>query len=143
VLNDVQRLLAIEEIKKLKARYFRLLDAHDWERFADLFTDDVVFEITESSSGATTKDQFLAALRRHLTPAISVHHGHMPEIEILSETTGSGIWAMFDSVTPPAGSDYPVLTGYGHYHEEYRLEGGRWRISRLELTRIKRETTPA
>ncbi len=143
MLNDVQRLLAIEEIKKLKARYFRLLDAHDWEPFAELFTDDVVLEIAESSSGVSTKDQFLTALRKHLTSAVSVHHGHMPEIEITSDTTATGIWAMFDSVTPPAGSDYPVLTGFGHYREEYRLEGDRWRISRLELTRIKRETAPA
>lgn len=51
--------------------------------------------------------------------------------------------AVFASATSPAGSEYPVLTGFGHSHEEYHLEGGQWRISRLELTRIKRETTPA
>lgn len=143
MLSDIERLLAIEEIKKLKARYFRLLDAHDWAAFADLFTDDVCLDIAESSSGASTKEEFLAALRKHLGSAVSVHHGHMPEIEIVDDSTATGVWAMFDSVTPPPGSDYPVLTGFGHYYEEYRLEDGRWRVSRLALTRIKRETTPA
>ncbi|PWI12117.1 nuclear transport factor 2 family protein [Streptomyces sp. NWU339] len=118
------------------------LAAHDWELFAGLFTDDVVLEIAESSSGVGTKTQLLTALRKRLNSAISVHHGHMPEIEITSETTATDVWAMFDSVTPPAGSEYPVLTGFGHHHEECRLKGGQWRISRLEPTRIKRETTP-
>lgn len=143
MLSDLERLMAVEEIKKLKARYFRLLDAHDWDAFADVFTDDVVFDVAESSSGASTKDQFLASVREHLTTAVSVHHGHTPEIEIVDDTSATGIWAMFDRVEPPPGSDYPVLTGAGHYHEEYRREAGQWRISRLALTRIKRETSLA
>ena len=36
----VQMLWDIEQIKQLKARYFRLLDAKDWDAFAELFTDD-------------------------------------------------------------------------------------------------------
>lgn len=143
MVSDVERLVAIEEIRQLKARYFRLLDAHDWEAFADLFTADAAFDIAESSSGVRTKADFLAALIRHLTPAVSVHHGHMPEIDIVDENTATGVWAMFDSVEPPAGSGYPVLTGFGHYHEEYRRDGGAWRISRLKLTRLKRETAEA
>lgn len=45
---------------------------------------------------------------------------------------------MFDVVEPPATSGYLVLTGFGHYTEEYRRVGGRWRIARLRLTRLKR-----
>lgn len=140
MVSDVQRLVVIEEIKKLKARYFRLLDAHDWTAFAELFTDDAAFDIAESSSGVRTKEDFVAALRKHLTTAVSVHHGHMPEIDVVDENTATGVWAMFDSVEPPEGSTYPTLTGFGHYHEEYRREGDDWRISRLRLTRLKRET---
>ena len=36
----VQMLWDIEQIKQLKARYFRLLDTKDWDAFAELFTDD-------------------------------------------------------------------------------------------------------
>ncbi|HWD03495.1 MAG TPA: nuclear transport factor 2 family protein [Kribbella sp.] len=143
MVTDLQRLVAIEEIKKLKARYFRLLDEHDWVAFAELFTEDAHLDIAESSSGAHTLGEFLAALEKHLTPAVSVHHGHMPEIDVVDERTATGVWAMFDSVEPPAGSPYPVLTGFGHYHEEYRFDDGSWRISGLRLTRLKRETRAA
>ncbi len=36
----------IEEIKKLKARYFRALDAQDWELYASVFAPDVVVDTT-------------------------------------------------------------------------------------------------
>jgi hypothetical protein len=39
---------------------------------------------------------------------------------------------MMDEVMLGAG-----FRGYGHYHEEYRKAGGRWRIRRLRLTRLK------
>jgi hypothetical protein len=29
------------------------------------------------------------------------------------------------------------IRGYGHYHEAYRKEGGRWLISTLKLTRLR------
>jgi hypothetical protein len=34
----------IEEIRKLKARYFRFLDAQDWDNYAQIFAPDVVFD---------------------------------------------------------------------------------------------------
>jgi hypothetical protein len=69
---------------------------------------------------------------------MSVHHGHMPEIEVVDEENAHGIWAMHDIVEPSPGSGYPLLTGYGHYTEEYRKIEGEWRIARLRLTRLKR-----
>ena len=63
----------------------------------------------------------------------SVHHGHCPEIEVLSDTEARGIWAMEDIVEFTDGT----LHGYGHYHETYRKEGGEWRIATLHLTRIR------
>ena len=36
----------VEEIKKLKARYFRGLDSKDWDLYASVFTDDVVVDIS-------------------------------------------------------------------------------------------------
>ncbi|MBW2381092.1 MAG: nuclear transport factor 2 family protein [Deltaproteobacteria bacterium] len=56
------------------------------------------------------------------------------EIELLSPTEARGIWAMFDYVEfkPSRG-----IRGYGHYHEEYRKENGKWLISTLKLTRLR------
>ena len=132
------RLEALEDIKALKARYFRLLDLHRWEELRALFTDDARFDIGESRSQPADADAFVAAVRSHLDQAMTVHHGHTPEIEVLDATHARGVWAMQDLVEPPAGTGYPVLSGFGHYDEEYRKVDGQWRIARLRLTRLKR-----
>ncbi len=36
----VEKLWDIEQIKQLKARYFRLMDTKDWAAWRELFTDD-------------------------------------------------------------------------------------------------------
>ena len=45
----IARLEAIEEIRRLKARYFRCVDTRNWVEFADLFTLDCAFEFAEST----------------------------------------------------------------------------------------------
>ncbi|RZL85035.1 MAG: nuclear transport factor 2 family protein [Rhodococcus sp. (in: high G+C Gram-positive bacteria)] len=139
-MTMVERLTAIEDIKQLKARYFRLLDQHKWDDFAELFSSTLVVEIAESTSGPKDRDSFVASVRAHLDSAVTVHQGHTPEITIIDADRASGIWAMFDLVEPPVDSEFPLLVGYGHYLEEYVREDSKWRISRLELTRIKRTT---
>jgi hypothetical protein len=74
-----------------------------------------------------------------LEGVVSVHHGHMPEIELTSSDTATGVWAMEDRLWFPPGSPVEFLHGYGHYHETYRREDGRWRIATLTLTRIRRD----
>jgi len=135
----IARLEAIEEIRRLKARYFRCVDTKAWAEFADLFTEDVVIEFAESTSGARTKAEFIAAAEKHFVGGISVHHGHEPEIRILDSDHATGIWPMYDLVEVPASSPYVSHTGWGHYTESYRREpDGRWRISASRLTRLKR-----
>jgi len=139
----IARLEAIEEIRRLKARYFRCVDTRNWDEFADLFTLDCAFEFAESTSGAKGRHEFLAAVAKHFASGISVHHGHEPEIEILDEERATGIWPMFDLVESPADSGYVNHTGWGYYTEEYRRElDGAWRISRSRLNRIKRVELP-
>ena len=69
----------------------------------------------------------------------TVHHGHMPEIEITGDDTATGIWAMFDYVEFPAteSGERFGLKGYGHYIEEYVREDGAWRIKRLSCRAVR------
>lgn len=139
----VARLEAVEEIRRLKARYFRCVDLREWDEFADLFTADFVPEFGESTSSPLTKDQFLASVARHFASGISIHHGHEPEIDVTGANSATGLWPMYDLVESPAESGYVNHTGWGHYREEYRrCADGRWRISRSQLTRIKRVELP-
>jgi uncharacterized protein (TIGR02246 family) len=131
----------IEEIKKLKARYFRTMDTKDWTGMREVFTDDVVIDTTGSGGDVISgADEFLAFLQPMLQEAITVHHGHMPEIEITSASTATGIWALQDTIVWPDGTR---LEGYGHYHELYELVADRWKIKRSTLTRLHIDlTTP-
>jgi len=132
------RLEAVEEIKQLKARYFRYLDLHWWDELRGLFADDAQFDIAESRSKPADPDSFIASASAHLTSAMTVHHGHMPEITILDDEHAHGVWAMYDLVEPSSDAGYPVLSGYGHYTESYRRVDGQWRIASLRLSRLRR-----
>ena len=71
---------------------------------------------------------------------VTVHHGHMPEIEVTSPTTATGVWAMEDRLRWPDGSE---LLGFGHYHEAYEKVDGSWRIKSSTLTRLRMDFTAA
>jgi hypothetical protein len=134
----VQMLWDIEQIKQLKARYFRLLDAKDWDAFADLFTDDCVHYLPEESPIPSLDNaDYLASLPPQLGNGVTTHHGHMPEITLVSATEAEGIWSMFDYVQVETDFGTRIdLQGYGHYHETYRKGGdGKWRISSKRNTR--------
>lgn len=136
VVRRVEALEAIEQIKQLKARYFRFVDEKKHDELAALFTPDA-----ELVTDGITWDspEHLAGTIRDLTGAApSVHHGHMPEIEITGPDTASGIWAMEDLLTFPAAPGAPEgHNGYGQYRETYRKVDGTWLIDSLVLTRFR------
>ena len=107
------------------------MDTKDWAGMRQVFVDEVVIDRTASGGNVVTgADEFLAFLQEALADAVTVHHGHMPEIEVTSATTATGIWALQDLIVWPNGTR---LHGYGHYHEAYEKAGGRWRIAHLDV----------
>jgi hypothetical protein len=141
-MTDIQMLLDTLEIQRLKARYFRYMDHRDWEKYRDLFTDDLKFYISYSKTREanppvwSSADELVSYLSSCPPTKLTIHHGHMPDIEFIDENHASGIWAMFDWV------DYPergyAFKGYGYYYETYvRCDDGRWRIDSSHLTRLR------
>ncbi|MFZ0249145.1 MAG: nuclear transport factor 2 family protein [Acidimicrobiales bacterium] len=129
----------VEAIKQLKARYFRTMDTKDWAGMRRLFADDVVIDTTGSGGGVVAgADAFVTFLQQTLADAVTVHHGHMPEITLTSGTTATGVWALHDEIVWPDGTR---MRGDGHYHEEYERVGGEWRISASTLTRLRMDLT--
>ena len=130
----------LEEIKKLKARYFRGLDSKDWALYRDVFAEDLVADMTTAGGDQvfTDRETFVAYVQG-LRLVQSVHHGHMPEIELTSPTTATGVWAMEDFNLWEDGAQNH---GYGHYFETYEKADGRWRIksTKLYYLRIERWT---
>jgi hypothetical protein len=141
IMDDVATLLAIEEIKMLKARYFRCVDTKDWAGYAAVFADDVHFDISADVPGCILHNPqaIVDMAKAGLNNCVSVHHGHCPEIHITSDTTAEGVWAMEDVLRWNDGAASPVrgLNGYGHYVETYRKIDGAWRIQTMKLTRLR------
>jgi hypothetical protein len=135
----VRRLVDIEEIKQLKARYFRTIDQRRWDDWALVFARGARLEVPEAAMVVEGRDAIVASVSGALAGARTVHHGHMPEIEITGPDSARGTWAMFDYVEWPARDDGELvgLRGYGHYTEDYVREDGAWRISRSRLDRLR------
>ena len=123
-----------EEIRQLKARYFRLMDTKQWDAWRDCFTSDAVLETLPSpGEHFVGRDEIVSRVSAILSDSVTVHHGHMPEIDLTGPDTATGIWAMFDWVDMPTR----VLRGFGHYHDDYQRQAGTWRIRRSRLTRLR------
>jgi len=141
-MDLTQKLAAIEEIKALKARYFRCLDAKDWDGWRKLvFCAHSEMLVPEAQAEPVIGiDRIITFVEQVLRGTVTIHHGHMPEIAIESDTAASGIWAMEDIIYWPkdrlAQSRYSKLQGYGHYHERYVRESSGWRIKSLRLSRL-------
>ncbi|MBV6416414.1 MAG: Bile acid 7-alpha dehydratase [Steroidobacteraceae bacterium] len=123
----------IEAIRKLKARYFRCMDQKRWDELAEVFAHDAVCQWDPQPDVLHGREAITAYIRAGIEKLVTVHHGHMPEIEITGPRTAHGIWAMSDLVV---GEDFH-LEGFGHYEEDYVKEGDGWRIRRLRLTRLR------
>jgi hypothetical protein len=145
-MTDAERLLAIGAVAQTKARYFRCMDTKDWEGLAAVFTPDATVDYTPEAADssmwrASGAANIVALIQRVVGGAVSIHHGHMPEIEIRSDTSAQAIFAMEDLIFWPEGSRHKTLHGWGHYHETYERMGGRWLIKTLKLTRLRVEQT--
>lgn len=129
----MENLQAVEAIKQLKARYFRLLDTKQWQAWSAVFTHDVVMVIPERDVLIEGRQAVVSSVHDYLADAQTIHQGFMPEIELISETQATGVWAMQDRI------EMPELTihSFGHYHEEYRIEDGGWRIAHIALHRLR------
>jgi SnoaL-like domain len=148
-LSATETLIAIESIKQLKARYFRALDIKDWDGLHGLFADGARIGPLDSGlppsdvriADERSTDEWLARVQVTLAGVTSVHHGHMPDIDLVSWGEARGIWAMEDLLLFPPGSVPMTLHGFGHYHETYARGADGWRIATMRLTRLRVDLT--
>jgi SnoaL-like domain len=146
-VDALERLVAVEQIKQLKARYFRCLDTKDWDGFAEVFASDAEMDMSGETGDAggivRGRSEIVAFVRGAIESVQTVHHGHTPEIDVTSARTAIGTWAMEDVLRWPDGGPLRSLHGYGHYHETYERISGQWYIKTITLTRVRVDTEPA
>lgn len=141
--DKLQRVLDLEDIRSLKARYCWAIDTKQWDQLRALFAPDARFEGFGSAPDGADADTFVAGVSSRLAQAISVHQCYLPQFVFLDEDRVRGVWGMQDHLEwpqPIALREVPRargFVGYGHYEEEYRRLDGQWRMCFLRLTRLR------
>lgn len=151
-MTDIERVIAIERIKQLKAHYFRGVDTGDGDLVKRVLAEDCILDYRGCCTDPATGRDFIPAMNVVLhgrsswrsdgmssLGIVSVHQGHNFEIEFVSDVFAKGIWSMTDRLWFPPGGEFSLMTGYGHYHETYERLGNVWFIKSTHITRIRVE----
>ncbi len=139
----VEKLAALEEIRRVKYRYLRCVDLKLWDELAETFTPDATADYGTPALGKPLqlagRDSIVAFLRDRLGPdIITVHFASQPEIDIDGDTA-TGTWCFEDTVI---ATEYRVvITGAAFYEDRYaRGEDGQWRIAHTGYVRTYEAT---
>lgn len=141
-MTDIERLIELAAIHRLKARRDHAVDRKDWATYAALHGDDYValsIENSEIVGGRAAAD----ALAVRLANVTTVHHCHTPVIDFQDRDHATGVWAMEDNLFWKRNGKKQWLRGFGFYHEKYaRGADGAWRFTYRRLERTHAETSP-
>jgi len=122
-----KKLEALEEIRTLKHKYWRLMDQFIEDQIGDVFSEEAVCDFGDFGyiKGRANIVEFF---RSQVYPMFDmmVHMGHNPEIQLTSETTANGTWLYecYQLTKEPVTGIW--LTGW--YDDRYVVEDGVWKI---------------
>ena len=133
-MSDVERLVAIEEIKQLKSRRDRAVDLKDWAAYEALHAPDHRSHV-EGMDPWNSAAEMVRNVSAALANVTTVHHSHTPDITFESPTKANGIWAMEDNIFWTQGGEEHWLHGTGFYYETYEKRDGQWVFTWRRLKR--------
>ena len=130
----------IEAIKRLKYAYFRCLDCKSWDELAECFVPEATAAYSSGKYSYEGRDSILAFLVESLgrDTILTMHQGHHPEIELTSETSATGVWALEDRVIDLQFGI--TIRGTAFYRDEYVKVGGEWKLKSTAYDRVFEET---
>jgi hypothetical protein len=124
----VERLEAIEAIRRLKARYLNACDEQDPASASECFAAGEVL-IDLGHIGVFHRREEFAALYRAAAcheHVLDLHLGGNPEIEILDDTHARGLWSLgYRNINT---QDRTVTFISVLYHDDYERIAGEWKI---------------
>ncbi|MCZ2263700.1 MULTISPECIES: nuclear transport factor 2 family protein [unclassified Isoptericola] len=139
-LAPLDRLLVLEELRRVQSRLCRAASVRDWAELESLFTPDGRFRAYGADGelgcfAATTG--IGAAIDRAIGPGRLVVQSSDEELDVLADDRADGTWAVEDTLYPEDGTR--ARHGAGSLALAYRFDGGRWRVATAEFTRTARE----
>ena len=131
----IDELLAIEEIRALRALWGHYYDGRHIDKLVDLFTVDAVCEFSEKYGGHWVgRDMIHANYTRFGTPPEypSLHAGTNHVVTVTGPTDATGRWYLLD-FNVREGAEKPFAIA-GVYDDVYRKADGEWKIARARLS---------
>jgi hypothetical protein len=145
---EMNELLEIEEIKRLKYKYMRCLDMKLWEEMAEVFLPEATAAYSAGHYSYEGRDAIIAWLKESMgrDTLMTTHSVHQPEIELQGSDRATGIWKLEDVVVD---AQHEIsINGAAFYHDRYAKRDGRWLIEHTGYQRIfeqivSRKDTPS
>ena len=141
-MNDIERLIALEDIRSVRAKYCRYIDTHEWHRLKDIMTADAVLDLSHTGTvlgveirpikGVHAIAESLAQNCDKLRKLL--HIVTTPIIEFENDNVATGIWRQetFIKETRP---DLPGTgIAYCSAHDTYQRTDDGWRIASVRIT---------
>jgi hypothetical protein len=139
----LDRLVAIEDIKQLKARFMRCVDTKNLVCLRDqVFAPgaEIHFKGADYDIAAIGWTEIEKFYQGAFTPKkFGMHHAHTPEITIDGDTA-RGTWYLHDVFVNL--EENWTLQGSALYDDSYAKIDGQWRILYSTYERLWEETTP-
>lgn len=135
-------LQAIEQIRQLKARYFRALDSKEWALMESCLAEDCIACYDGGKYSFSGREQIVTFFRSWMDDPqlIFMHHGHHPEITVTNADNATGIWYLQDKVINL--HKQTTLHGAGFYHDRYVKVNHQWFIAETGYQRTFEEIHP-
>lgn len=139
-MTDLERLLALEDIRLLRHRYCRFIDSHQFARLIEVLTPDARLDMTEATRGLGLAGVAVEGIGRivpllagYADGAMFLHLALNPEIEFQSDTAATGIWRQ-ETYLKAAQPTLPGCgIGYATIHDSYRKTPDGWRIASVRV----------
>lgn len=134
-MTDIERLVALEDIKVLKARRDQAIDTKNWDLYHSLHAEDhISHHADEGYSQWIGPDKMIEGVKASLKGKRSSHHSHTPDITFESPTKANAIWGMEDLIFDEETLEL-LLHGFGFYHESCEKRDGEWKFTYRQLRR--------
>lgn len=133
IQRRIQRLEDLEAIRQLKARYLWCCDRKDPQGMRACFADGPV-HIDYGAVGTFDRADALVKVFTELgchDYMVELHHGMNPQLEVLDDRRARGTWSLHYFLINTQTRGLTQLAGY--YEDEYRKDGGAWKISRTRF----------
>jgi uncharacterized protein (TIGR02246 family) len=131
-MNDVERLVAVEEIRALIATYAISFDDKDWDRFATLWTEDAAFAVV-GQQAFEGREAMLEFLMTCLPSDYGGKHMNSPSlIEVADDGESATAWT--DVVWIPQNFENAIVA---RYRDTLVRRDGRWLFARREETPLQ------